>query len=115
MAACYLLTIYAAARSAAGPGRRGWAVAAVAACAAGVWCKESIATAPLVVALYDRIFLFESWREAARARRWLYAGLALSWVLTSARAIVGLRSPAEARELASYVSTTDTLERSDGK
>src|SRR5690606_25705743 len=49
MAACYLLTTYAAARSAAGPGRRGWAVAAVAACAAGVWCKESIATDPLVV------------------------------------------------------------------
>jgi aryl-alcohol dehydrogenase-like predicted oxidoreductase len=51
--------------------------------------------------------------EAAAAGRSL-RDLALSWVLTSARAIVGIRSPAEARALASYVHT-DTLGDSDGE
>ena len=51
--------------------------------------------------------------EATAAGRSLQ-DYALSWVLASARAIVGIRSPAEARALASYVPadtagfTTDT-------
>ena len=46
---------------------------AVAACAAGMACKESMATAPLMVVLYDRVFLFDSFAHAIRARRRLYA------------------------------------------
>ena len=61
-----------------------WSVAAVAACTLGVGTKEVMVSAPIVVALYDMIFLSAKaggarplWR-----RRWpLYAGLAGTWIL----------------------------------
>ncbi|MBM3819594.1 MAG: tetratricopeptide repeat protein [Acidimicrobiia bacterium] len=76
MALFYLLTLYCAIR--------GWTARAVASCAAGMLCKESMVTAPLMVVLYDRIFVFGSLREAWRARRGLYAGLAATWLVVAA-------------------------------
>ena len=71
----YLSTIYASAR-AAGAGRSiGWPAAAVSACALGMACKESMAGAPLAVCLYDRAFVFSSWKDTFRARWPLYSGL----------------------------------------
>jgi len=85
MAVCYLLTMYAAIRAAGSRTSRGrWEIAAAAACAAGALAKESIATAPLMVALYDRVFLFGSWRDTLRSRGRLYAGLSLSWLVVGA-------------------------------
>jgi protein O-mannosyl-transferase len=77
----YLLTIYCAIRSATD--RRGamWVAAAVVCCAAGVLCKESMITAPVMVILYDRIFLFDSWNTLVSRRARLYSGLAASWLL----------------------------------
>jgi protein O-mannosyl-transferase len=60
---------------------RGWPRVAVLACAAGMACKESMVTAPVMVALFDRVFLFTSFREAWRARRRLYLCLAATWFL----------------------------------
>jgi tetratricopeptide (TPR) repeat protein len=58
-----------------------WTGAAVAACAAGMACKETMVVAPLIVVLYDRAFAFDSWSGAFH-RRWpLYAGLAATWLL----------------------------------
>jgi protein O-mannosyl-transferase len=67
---CYLTTLYASIR--AGTGRtRGsmlaWYAVAVLACLGGMWSKEVMATAPLVVLLYDRVFRFSSWRDAWRS------------------------------------------------
>lgn len=73
MAFFYLLTLYA--------GIRGRSAVAIAACAAGMLCKESMVTAPLLVLLYDRAFAFGSFREAFRSRGGLYLGLALGWVV----------------------------------
>jgi tetratricopeptide (TPR) repeat protein len=84
MAVCYLLTLSAAARAhdpASGPPPGVWTATAIAACAAGMACKESMVTAPLVVACYDRVFLFDSLRTARRVRWRLYAGLAATWGL----------------------------------
>jgi len=58
-----------------------WYAAAVLACLLGMATKEVIATAPLVVLLYDRTFLAGSFGEALRRRWGLYAGLAASWAL----------------------------------
>ena len=69
----YLLTLYFSVR--------GFRVAAIVSCAAGMACKESMVTAPVAVVLYDRVFVFSSFREAFRARRRLYAGLAASWAV----------------------------------
>jgi tetratricopeptide (TPR) repeat protein len=58
-----------------------WQAAAVVCCATGMLCKESMVTAPLSLVLYDRAFLFESFRAALMRRKRLYAGLCLSWTL----------------------------------
>ena len=73
MALFYLSTLLAAAR--------GRLVAAVVACAAGIACKETMATAPLAVMLYDRTFTYGSFGEAWRARRRFYLALAATWLL----------------------------------
>ncbi len=73
----FLLTLYAAIR-----GRKsgGWLVTSVVSCVAGMATKESMAVAPLAVLLYDRVFVFDSWRDAVRARGWFYGALAATWV-----------------------------------
>jgi protein O-mannosyl-transferase len=43
--------------------------------------KASMAPAPLVVLLCDRAFESESFGEALRRHKWLYAGLASSWLV----------------------------------
>jgi protein O-mannosyl-transferase len=79
MALCYLLTLYAAIRAHAHPARWGWRVAAIVACALGMASKESMVTAPVMVLLYDRVFLYPSFAAAARERAVLYGGLAATW------------------------------------
>ena len=76
----YLLTLYCSIRAAGATGARRWRVASVLACASGMACKESMVTAPIIVALYDRVFLFDSLKESFRARWSLYAGLAATWL-----------------------------------
>ena len=99
MALFYLLTLYASVRAwrhlrldrpstlrrapRAAVERR-WQAVAILSCAAGMACKESMATAPLMVVVYDSIFLFGSLKQALAARRRFYAGLAMSWVLLAA-------------------------------
>ena len=79
MALCYLATLYCAIRASAHPGSWTWLVAAVVACAAGMASKESMVTAPLMVLVYDRVFLYPSLAAAWRERRGLYIGLAATW------------------------------------
>ena len=57
MALCYLATLYAGNRAHGSKRPSRWYTAAVAACALGMACKESMVTAPLVVILYDRVYV----------------------------------------------------------
>jgi Flp pilus assembly protein TadD len=91
MAAFYLLTLYAAIRALGATHPRRWHALATVSCVLGALCKESIATAPLVVALYDRLLVFDSWRETFARRGRLYAGLALSWVIVGQSVAAGAR------------------------
>lgn len=85
MALLYLATMYCAVRAADTPRRSHvWTAAAIAACALGMATKETMVTAPLAVVLYDRIFLFPSFSDALRRRRFLYAGLAATWAVLAA-------------------------------
>ena len=79
----YLLTLYCVIRGHVARRPWTWYVAAVAACLLAVGSKESAVSAPLVVMLYDRIFLAPSWREVFRRRCGLYVGLAATWGLTA--------------------------------
>jgi tetratricopeptide (TPR) repeat protein len=79
MAMFYLLTMYAARRALDSPQRRQWQAVAVCSCAFGMASKEVMVTAPLMVGIYDRVFVFASWRDAL-LRRWpLYLALATTW------------------------------------
>ncbi len=87
MGLLFLLTLYSAIRAASSGHPRRWYAATVAACALGMGAKEVMATAPVVVLLYDRCFLTGSFREALR-RRWpLYLGLAATWAILVALVI----------------------------
>jgi tetratricopeptide (TPR) repeat protein len=81
MAVCYLWTLYASIRAMGSSRQTWWLTSAVLSCAAGVACKESIATAPLVVVIFDRVFLFDTITRAFRARWRFYAALASTWLL----------------------------------
>lgn len=84
MGLCYLLTVFCAARALWSATPRPWHLAAIVSCLLGTGSKESIATAPLMVLLYDRVFFFPSFKDAWRNRKMLYGGLALSWVALAA-------------------------------
>jgi Flp pilus assembly protein TadD len=84
MAAFYLLTIYANARSLTSQRPHVWQSAAVLFCLLGMGCKESMVTAPVAVVVYDVLFAFGSLREALR-ERWRYYGLlAATWLALAA-------------------------------
>ena len=80
MGLCYLLTLFCAVRALRSSRPERWHIAAIVSCLIGAGSKESIATAPLLVVLFDRMFVFQSWKDALRSRGMLYAGLALSWL-----------------------------------
>lgn len=92
MAMFLLATLYAAIRAAGARSSGRWEGLAVAACALGMLSKEAMALAPLLVALYDRVYLYESWGDALRQRRRLYAGLSATWVLFALLVSTGARS-----------------------
>ena len=87
----YLLTLYAFARASDGqPGndracaRIAWFAGSIGACAFGMATKEVMATAPLMVLLYDRTFVAGGFRAAWRQRRGYYFGLGATWLLLAA-------------------------------
>ena len=77
----YLLTLYLFLRSVASARPARWQVPLVAACLAGMACKEVMVSAPLLLWLYDRTFVAGSFMEAWRRRRPLYLSLAATWLL----------------------------------
>jgi len=76
---CCLLSLYCVVRGATSSRAWGWYGGAVTACLLGMGSKEATAVVPLLVLLYDRIFLACSWREVWQKRWGLYAALALTW------------------------------------
>jgi tetratricopeptide (TPR) repeat protein len=77
----YLLTLYAFIRSRKAGARRGWSLLAWIACLAGMGSKEVMATAPVILLLYDRTFLSGTFRESLRKNGRLLTALAGTWLL----------------------------------
>ncbi|HSF03462.1 MAG TPA: glycosyltransferase family 39 protein, partial [Solirubrobacterales bacterium] len=77
----YLLTFYCALRAWTDPRRGAWQVAAVAACALGMACKEPMVSAPILVVLHDLAFRGQPAREVLRERGRFYLALAGSWLV----------------------------------
>jgi hypothetical protein len=80
----YLLTLYGFIRAAASPRPAIWQVCTVATCLLGIATKEVMATAPVLVLLYDRTFVAGTFREGWRRRWRLYLGLAATWLALAA-------------------------------
>jgi hypothetical protein len=128
----YLCTLYCFARVAGKAGesntaamRNGWLVLSVLSCALGMASKEVMVSAPLVVILYDRVFLAASFREIWSNRRWYYLTLAGTWLVlavlvwgTGDRRFLGGSQPirlcADARARDRPLSTAFTLAASAG-
>ena len=86
----YLLTLYCFIRGATSAERVAiaWYAATVLACLAGMASKEVMASAPLIVLVYDAAFVAGSFRETRR--RWkLYAALACTWILLAGLILSG--------------------------
>jgi len=60
---------------------KAWLLGSFAACLLGMGTKEVMASAPLVVLLYDRTFVAGSWREAWRQRGRFHGALMATWML----------------------------------
>lgn len=80
----YLATLYFAIRAMASPRPIGWQIAAVLTCALGMASKEVMATAPILVAFYDRVFVSSTWREVFARRKGFYAALFGTWIILGA-------------------------------
>lgn len=81
MGLLYLSTLYFFARGSGAPRPAAWYSLSIFACLLGALTKEVMATAPLVLLLYDRTFCAGSFRAAVRNRWGYYLGLAASWIL----------------------------------
>ena len=82
LAMFYLLTLYAAIRAMGSRRSSAWPSLAVLSCGLGMACKESMVSAPLIVALYDGVYVFE--KQGFRARRRMYMELAATWLVLAA-------------------------------
>jgi tetratricopeptide (TPR) repeat protein len=88
----YLLALYAVLRgfeARTGARRRWWYAGAVAAGVCSALAKEVSATIPLVVLLFDWMFLAGSFRQLVRQRWGLYLGLGLIWATNAACLALG--------------------------
>ena len=92
MAMWYLSTLLAAMQAHGSQRRLAWSVAAVVFCALGMATKETMVTAPLLVLLLDRAFVFSSFKQAFRERGRLYAALAATWSVLAALLLTGARA-----------------------
>src|SRR5262245_31708017 len=96
----YLLTLYCVIRGVAAARPWRWYVAAVIACALGMGTKANMVTAPVLVLLYDRVFLSASGAEVFRRRSWLHAGLFATLAILGATGIAGIvLNPTRSRDL----------------
>jgi tetratricopeptide (TPR) repeat protein len=57
-----------------------WLGLSVAACLCGMATKQVMVTAPVLVLLYDRAFVSESFQAALAKRRWYYTSLTATWL-----------------------------------
>ena len=70
-----------------------WLILAVVVCQLGMFSKESMASVPAIVLLYERTFVAGSFRRAIGASWPLYVALALTWLPLAAFNLHGPRTP----------------------
>lgn len=84
MGMCLLLALYCAVRGFESTRSTAWYAAAVIACAWGMGTKETMVVAPVVVLLYDYVFVSPSLSAAVRRHAPLHLGLFATWAILAA-------------------------------
>ena len=101
MALLYLLTVYCAIRGFHSRRPVGWYILSTLACAAGMATKEVMATAPLIVLVYDWLFVSRSFGKAAK--RWpFYVSLGATWLILGGLMATSPRSRSAGFQLESF-------------
>ncbi len=85
-----LVTVYASIRAI--DSRWVWGLVAVVSCLLSAGCKEVAVVIPVLVVVIDRVIFFPVFADQWRKRKWLYLGLATSWVLLAVLNRAGPRS-----------------------
>ena len=80
MAFFYLFTLFAAIHAAWKTNPKIWTSLSILSCFLGMGCKPVMVTAPLMIFLYDWVFLKPDFPQLFYKRRALYVGLSLSWI-----------------------------------
>jgi len=91
MALAWLTTLYCGVRSLIDSRPMRWQMASVAACAAGMACKESMATAPVMMLLLEAAFTRQSPVAIVRRRAGYYGALFATWIVLAAFIVEGPR------------------------
>ena len=81
MAMFLLLTLYCFQRGVESPQKTVWFGLAIITCTLGMGTKEAMAVVPLLVLIYDHLFIARSLRTAFRERWRVYIGLVASWIV----------------------------------
>jgi len=76
----YLLTLYCFIRSTKNY-RKNWLMLSILCCYLGSLCKEIVATAPLLILLYDRTFISKSFFQSLKTKWQYYILLSCHWIL----------------------------------
>ena len=84
MALAFLATLYCGVRSLTDSRPVRWQVASVVACAAGMACKESMVTAPVMMLLLEAAFTRQSPMAIVRQRSAYYGALFATWLVLGA-------------------------------
>jgi len=80
----YLVALYGFIRGTESAHPAGWYLVAIGACVLGMATKEVMASAPLIIFLYDRTFVAGSFRQAWKCRWAVHVSLASSWFVLAA-------------------------------
>lgn len=91
MGLMYMAALYAFIRAAEGQGKR-WNIAAISICAVGMTSKEVMITAPVVMIIYDRLFVAESWSCLRRERGWLHLALGATMIIPPLLLVIASRT-----------------------
>ncbi len=77
----FLLTLYCAIRGFQSGRRYLWYVPSILSCALGMGTKEVMVAAPVIVLLYDYIFISRSLKDSVRRRLVFYVVVAATWII----------------------------------
>lgn len=102
----FLMAFYGFIRAQSSPHFKAWLAAAVVACAIGMGTKEIMVCAPILLFLYDGVFIASSWRDLVRKRWKLHSLFFSTWLVFFGLLLRGI---AQATEEQAALFTTDSV------